>query len=74
MYGSILTSTTTKLILAYKIEQSRTNSYGLSSDLRRSNGFGIELSIWDIGIAKKLCCHVSHLLKAKLLQLFFWFF
>jgi hypothetical protein len=39
----------------------------------RSNGFGNALSISDIGIVTKLCCHVSHLLKATLLQLFFVF-
>jgi hypothetical protein len=39
----------------------------------RNNGFLNELSIWDIGIVTKLCFHVSHLLKAKLLQLFFGF-
>jgi hypothetical protein len=65
MHRHILTDTTTKLILAYKIKQFRTNFKGLSTDLRRSNVFSNEMGIWDIGIITNLCFHVSHLSQSK---------
>jgi hypothetical protein len=46
----ILTGTTTKLILANKIQQAKTNFKGFSGDFRRCDGFGNKLSIRQISV------------------------